>query len=462
MGNGPVAGRDKQKPNAVSIVLRYALLREVSDMTSQFSSNPPSYLETSSLQTDGVFNYDAAFDSGLNDLKAAGFYRSFARLERLPGAFPKALLHEHGETRPVTVWCSNDYLGMGQHPVVEAALHDAATRFGAGAGGTRNIAGTHNVHALLEEEIASLHGKEAALLFTSGYVANEAALSTLAARLPNAVLLSDEMNHASMIAGIRHSKAEKHIFRHNDPDHLEAILKSLDRTRPKIIACESVYSMDGTIAPLVEIAAIAQRYKALTYVDEVHAVGLYGTEGAGIAAEQGVAQHIDFIQGTLAKGFGVMGGYVAGSRRSIDYIRSFAPGFIFTTSLSPVLVNAALESIRHVRKTVELRVKHKQQVLSLKRALRVRGISFRDESSHFIPLIIGDPFVTREAARLLLDHHGLYVQPIFAPTVSPGTERLRLTPTPHHTDVMIDNLADALSEVLSRAWQIKEVNHGMA
>ncbi|MBT4739288.1 MAG: 5-aminolevulinate synthase, partial [Rhodospirillaceae bacterium] len=366
------------------------------------------------------------------------------------------------EAKKVTVWCSNDYLGMGQHPVVESALHDSATRFGAGAGGTRNIAGTHNVHTQLETEIASLHCKEAALLFTSGYVANEAAISTLASRLPNAVLLSDEMNHASMIAGIRHSKAEKHIFRHNDVAHLEQLLAGLDPARPKIILCESVYSMDGTVAPLAAISALAKQYNALTYVDEVHAVGLYGADGAGVAAAQGVAQDIDFIQGTLAKAFGVMGGYVAGSRRAIDYIRSFAPGFIFTTALSPVLANAALESIRHVRQASALRTKHQRQVRCLKDALRSRGIPFRDEPSHIVPTIIGDPFVTREAARLLLDEYSLYIQPIFAPTVAPGTERLRLTPTPLHTDDMIDDLVNALSDVLARVWRSKETSRAVA
>ena len=431
-------------------------------MNNQFAQHPLAYADASLLKSDDAFNYDAAFESDLSDLKESGFYRSFARLERLPGAFPKALLHQQCETVPVTIWCSNDYLAMGQHPVVEAALHDAAARFGAGAGGTRNIAGTHNVHALLEDEIASLHSKEAALLFTSGYVANEASLSTLASRLPQAILVSDEMNHASMISGIRNSKAEKHIFRHNDTVHLEQLLSSFDHSRPKIIACESVYSMDGTVAPLAGIVDIAQRYNALTYVDEVHAVGLYGPSGAGIAAEQGVAPYIDFIQGTLAKSFGVMGGYVAGSCRAIDYIRSFAPGFIFTTALSPVLVNAALESVRYVRQAADLRKVHKRQVASLKGALRARGISFRDEPSHIIPLIIGDPFVTREAARLLLDHYRIYVQPIFAPTVPPGTERLRLTPTPHHTDKMIDHLADALADVLARAWQSREISHAVA
>lgn len=409
-----------------------------------------------------VFNYDAAFDQDLTALKDAGYYRHFARLERVPGAFPTALLHRPGDVQEVTVWCSNDYLGMGQHPVVESALHDAATRFGAGAGGTRNIAGTHNVHAELEVEIASLHGKEAALLFTSGYVANEAAISTLASRLPNAVLLSDEMNHASMIAGIRHSHAEKHIFRHNDAEHLEQLLAGFDFGRPKIILCESVYSMDGTVAPLAAIVELAQRYNALTYVDEVHAVGLYGEDGAGMASAQGVEQDVDFIQGTLAKAFGVMGGYVAGSRRAVDYIRSFAPGFIFTTALSPVLANAALEAIRHVRQSTDLRLKHQRQALRLKEALRSCGIPFRDEPSHIVPTIIGDPFVTREAARLLLEDYGLYVQPIFAPTVAPGTERLRLTPTPLHTDDMIDDLANGLSDVLSRAWRSKEGSRAVA
>jgi 5-aminolevulinate synthase len=431
-------------------------------VTGQSKSSPLVLQKLGPAPSATTFNYDETFDQELTALKDAGFYRDFARLERLPGAFPKALLHGQGREKEVTVWCSNDYLGMGQHPVVESALHDAVTRFGAGAGGTRNIAGTHNVHAQLEEEIASLHCKESALLFTSGYVANEASISTLASRLPNVALLSDEMNHASMIAGIRHSKAEKRIFRHNDVQHLEQLLASLDPARPKIIVCESVYSMDGTVAPLAAIVALAKQYNALTYVDEVHAVGLYGEEGAGVAAAEGVAKDVDYIQGTLAKAFGVMGGYVAGSRRGIDYIRSFAPGFIFTTALSPVLASAALESIRYVRQSAVLRSKHQRQVLRLKEALRARGIPFRDEPSHIVPMIIGDLFVTRESARLLLDEYGLYIQPIFSPTVDPGTERLRLTPTPLHTDAMIDDLASGLSDVLSRAWRLREMSCAMA
>lgn len=416
--------------------------------------------------TAAVFDYEGAFATQLDGLKAAGHYRTFARLEKLPGAFPKALLHDGARTVPVTVWCANDYLGMGQHPVVEEALHQAATQFGAGAGGTRNIAGTHDVHARLEVELSDLHRKEAALLFTSGYVANEAALSTLASRLPGAVFLSDEKNHASMIAGIRHSKAEKRIFRHNDVEHLNTLLAGLDPERPKIIACESVYSMDGTIAPLADIVDVAKRHNALTYLDEVHAVGLYGREGAGIAAAQGVDHEIDFIQGTLAKAFGVMGGYVAGSRRGVDFLRSFAPGFIFTTSLSPVLANAALESIRHVRHADDLRAGHRLSVARLKQALTQRGISFRDEASHIVPVIIGDAFETREAARLLMERYRIYVQPIFAPTVEPGTARLRLTPTPLHTDNMIDDLADALADVLGTCSEfksdLKEGPHALA
>lgn len=408
------------------------------------------------------FNYAAAFDNDLAALSAAGNYRHFARLERLPGAFPMALLHQPGGPQQVTVWCSNDYLGMGQNPVVEAALHDAAQRFGAGAGGTRNISGTHNVHVQLETELADLHGKEAALLFTSGYVANEAALSTLAARLPHAVLLSDEMNHASMIAGIRNSKAEKRIFRHNDVRDLKSMLADIDPARPKIIACESVYSMDGTVAPLADIVSVAKCHNALTYVDEVHAVGLYGPEGAGVAASQGVANDVDFIQGTLAKAFGVMGGYVAGTASSIDFIRSFAPGFIFTSALSPVLANAALESIRHVRTSDPLRKKHQRTVQRLKDALRARHIQFEDEPSHIVPIIIGDPRATKDAAKCLLERYGIYVQPIFAPTVAPGTERLRLTPTPCHTEPMIDDLVAALSDVLNHVLPVKEQRRAVA
>lgn len=412
--------------------------------------------------TERKFDYAEAFDQDLADLKATGNYRHFARLERLPGAFPGALLHHPGGTKQVTVWCSNDYLGMGQHPVVEAALHDAAERFGAGAGGTRNISGTHNIHVQLEAELADMHAKEAALLFTSGYVANEAALSTLASRLPDAVLLSDEMNHASMIAGIRNSKAEKRIFRHNDVQHLKSLLADINPSRPKIIACESVYSMDGTVAPLADIVSVAKRHNALTYVDEVHAVGLYGPEGAGVAASQGVEGDVDFIQGTLAKAFGVMGGYVAGTASSIDFFRSFAPGFIFTTSLSPVLANAALESVRHVRLSDTLRDKHSHAITRLKNALRARHIKFEDEPSHIVPIVIGDPRATKEAARRLLDNYNIYVQPIFAPTVAPGSERLRLTPTPYHSDSMINDLADALSDILDRVLPTREQRRAVA
>lgn len=425
-------------------------------------SHPKPATKASASEVSGAIDYEDVFAAHLNDLKAAGHHRTFARLERVPGKFPKALLHEGENITPVTMWCANDYLGMGQHPIVEAALHDAATQFGAGAGGTRNIAGTHDVHARLEQELCELHRKDSALLFTSGYVANEAALSTLASRLPAAVVLSDEKNHASMIAGIRHSKAEKRIFRHNDVAHLEELISNLDPTRPKIIACESVYSMDGTIAPLADIVEVAKRYNALTYVDEVHAVGLYGREGAGIAAAQGVDHDVDFIQGTLAKAFGVMGGYVAGSRRGIDFIRSFAPGFIFTTALSPVLANAALESIKHVRNADGLRNMHKRQVERLKEALRSRRVSFRDEASHIVPVVIGDAFATREAARLLMERYRIYVQPIFSPTVELGTARLRLTPTPLHTDHMIDELADALVDVLVAVKSLSGASYAVA
>lgn len=426
-------------------------------------SHPKSEQTAAASELSGVVDYEGVFATQLNELKAAGHYRTFARLERVPGAFPEALLHEGERRVPVTVWCANDYLGMGQHPVVEAAMHDAATQFGAGAGGTRNIAGTHDVHARLEQELCELHRKDSALLFTSGYVANEAALSTLASRLPAAVVLSDEKNHASMIAGIRHSKAEKRIFRHNDVAHLDELLSGINFKRPKIIACESVYSMDGTVAPLAEMVDVAKRHNALIYVDEVHAVGLYGREGAGIAAAQGVDHEIDFIQGTLAKAFGVMGGYVAGSRRGIDFIRSFAPGFIFTTALSPVLANAALESIKHVRSNTDgLRNMHKRQVERLKQALRSRRVSFRDEASHIVPVIIGNAFATREAARLLMERYRIYVQPIFAPTVEPGTARLRLTPTPLHTDYMIEELADALVNVLGTIQSLRETSHELA
>ena len=394
--------------------------------------------------------YESFMAHALNDLRSQGNYRQFVRLERQAGSFPLALWHSEKGPVPVTVWCSNDYLGMSQHSDVVTALKDAAERYGAGAGGTRNISGTQDVHAKLEGALARLHAKEQALLFTSGFVANEAILSTVAGRLPGCVVLSDEKNHASMIAGVRHARVEKRIFKHNDIDALHEVLKSLDRDRPKVIAVESVYSMDGTVADLPAVVDLAKRYNALTYVDEVHAVGMYGATGAGVAQRDGVADQIDILQGTLAKAFGVMGGYMAGSRILVDFVRSFAPGFIFTTALSPVLAAAALSSVNVVSRSPELRAKHQDVVAYTREKLTHRGIQVLPGHTHILPVLIGCPVKARSISQALLRHHSLYVQAINHPTVARGTERLRVTPTPLHTHDMADKLVDALSQELSK------------
>ncbi len=414
-----------------------------------FSRKPRVEAGTTSAPAD-VFGYDAFFNHALDGLKGAGNYRHFARLERLPGQFPRALLHSDGAVREVTVWCSNDYLGMSQHPTVEAAMVEAGHTSGAGAGGTRNISGTHQVHAALEAELAALHRKDAALLFTSGYIANQGALATLASRLPNCIVLSDAKNHASMIAGLRQSGAEKLIFRHNDVAHLAELLAALPRERPKLIAVESVYSMDGTIADLRSIAALAKEYGALTYVDEVHAVGLYGVRGGGIIDALGLHDQIDIVQATLAKAFGVMGGYVAASAATIDFLRSFSAEFIFTTSLSPVLVAAALSSVRHVATATDLRIRHQTQVAKLKKALAAARIPVLATDTHIVPVIIGDAKRCKAVCDGLRDNHNIYVQPINFPTVPRGTERLRLTPSPLHTDAQIAALVTALTTELAR------------
>ncbi len=394
--------------------------------------------------------YESFMANALNKLRSEGNYRHFVRLERIAGEYPVARWHSATGVKEVVVWCANDYLGMAQHPQVINALKRAADQYGAGAGGTRNISGTQSVHTSLEKELAVLHNKESALLFTSGFVANEAILSTIAGRLPGCVVLSDEKNHASMIAGIRNARIEKRIFPHNDLHALRDILKNLEPDRPKLIAVESAYSMDGTIADLPALVDLAKTYNALTYVDEVHAVGLYGQTGAGIAERDGVAEYIDILQGTLAKGFGVMGGYMAASRTMVDFVRSFAPGFIFTTALSPVLAEAALASVRYVRGTPDLRTQHQKQVALLKHGLREAGISFLPSDSHIVPVVIGDPVRTKSIADGLLHRHGLYVQPINHPTVPKGTERLRLTPSPWHTEEMIVTLIAALRDELVR------------
>ena len=393
-------------------------------------------------------DYEGFFKTRLDALRAEGRYRVFADLERKAGAFPRA--HDHAANREITVWCSNDYIGMGQHPAVRAAMHDAIERAGAGAGGTRNISGTTHYHVMLEEELASLHNKPAALIFTSGYVANEAALATLASQMPNCVVLSDALNHASMIQGIRHGRTEKLIFNHNDPADLAKRLAAIEPGRPKLVAFESVYSMDGDIAPIGELCDVAHRYGALTYLDEVHAVGLYGASGAGIAERDGVADKVDIIQGTLAKAFGLIGGYVATSLNIVDFIRSYAPGFIFTTSLPPAICAGAVASIRHVKGASELRVRHQERAATVKRKLKEANLPVMPSQSHIVPVLVGDARLCKEASDELMDRHAIYVQPINFPTVPHGTERLRLTPTPQHSDADIDRLVAALSDVWSR------------
>ncbi|MGI4953218.1 MAG: 5-aminolevulinate synthase [Janthinobacterium lividum] len=389
-------------------------------------------------------DYDALLGTHLDALRAEGRYRHFLTLRRQAGAFPSAL-REDGRT--VTVWCSNDYLGMGQHPAVQEAMIAAIREDGAGAGGTRNISGTGRHHVALEAELAALHGKPAALVFNSGFTANEAALSTLASLL-GATILSDADNHASMIAGIRNGRGPKQIFRHNDVDHLAALLAGLPREAPKVVAFESVYSMNGDIAPIRAMAELARAHGALTYIDEVHAVGLYGPGGAGIAAREGVA--IDVVEGTLGKAYGVGGGYVAGSRPLIDAIRSFAPGFIFSTTLTPAVAAGALASIRHLRASDTERTAHQERVRATRNALRAEGLSIVENQSHIVPVLVGDPSLCRRASDLLLEDHGIYIQPINYPTVPRGDERLRITPTPLHDDAAIAHLAASLTSVWDR------------
>jgi len=392
-------------------------------------------------------DYAKKMKEALEAIREEGRYRVFADLKRRRGNFPAAEHFTANEKRSITVWCSNDYLGMGQHPSVLAAMHEAIDTVGAGSGGTRNISGTTHYHVELEAELADLHGKEAALLFTSAYVANDATLSTLVKLLPGAVIFSDEKNHASMIEGIRHGGGPKRIWRHNDLDDLEAKLQEFDRNTPKIIAFESVYSMDGHIAPIGAVCDLAEKYGAITYLDEVHAVGLYGPRGGGIAERDGVMARVDIINGTLAKGFGVMGGYIAGSSDLCDAIRCFASGFIFTTSLAPALAAGALASIRHLKNSDLERARLQKRAKELKQRLTDADLPVVPNPSHIVPVIVGDPVHCKAVTDALLEHYGIYVQPINYPTVARGTERIRLTPSPVHTDAQMDYLVQSLTEL---------------
>ncbi len=396
-------------------------------------------------------NYDEIFDKAIDRLHAEGRYRVFIDILRNKGKFPNARCFAgHNGPKPITVWCSNDYLCMGQHPKVIAAMEEALHDVGAGSGGTRNIGGNTHYHVELEAELASLHGKGAALLFTSGYVSNEATLATLAKILPGCIIYSDELNHASMIAGIRNSGCEKRVWRHNDLAHLEELLANDDPALPKLIAFESVYSMDGDIAPIAAICDLADKYNAITYCDEVHAVGMYGEHGGGITERDEVADRVTIIEGTLGKAFGVMGGYIAADQKIVDVIRSYAPGFIFTTSLSPVLVAGVLASVKHLKQSGEERAAQQANAARLKQLFAEAGLPVMQSATHIVPLMVGDPVKAKKISDTLLAEYGAYVQPINFPTVPRGTERLRFTPGPQHTEEMMQDLTNALVEIWDR------------
>jgi 5-aminolevulinate synthase len=397
-----------------------------------------------------VINYHGYFTDALDRLRNERRYRVFADLERMAGRFPHALWHSPAGPKNVVIWCSNDYLGMGQHPKVVGAMVETATRMGTGAGGTRNIAGNNHPLVELERELADLHRKEAALVFTSGYISNETGISTLARLMPGCLILSDAWNHNSMIEGVRQAHCEKQILRHNDMAHLQELLAGADPLRPKLIVFESLYSMDGDVAPVAQICELAARYGAMTYIDEVHAVGMYGPRGGGIAERDGVMGRIDVIEGTLAKAFGCLGGYLAGSRALIDAVRSYAPGFIFTTALPPSVCAAATAAIRHLKNSSWERDRHQERAARTKAVLTAAGLPVMTNPTHIVPVFVGDPQRCKQASDLLLAEHGIYIQPINYPTVPKGTERLRITPSPYHEDTLIDALAEALVDVWQR------------
>lgn len=399
-------------------------------------------------------DYNSIFSQSLKNISDEGRYRVFMDIERIKGDFPNAIWHNEGEEKNIIVWCSNDYLGMGQHPDVISAMEVALKKVGAGSGGTRNISGTNHYHVLLESELADLHSKEAGLLFTSGYISNEASISTLAKLLPGCIIFSDELNHASMIKGVLGAGCEKKIFKHNDVKHLERLLSEADSEVPKIILFESVYSMDGDFSPIEEFCDLADKYQCLTYMDEVHAVGMYGPRGGGVAEKRGLMDRVDIIEGTLGKAFGLMGGYITGTKNIIDCVRSFASGFIFTTSLSPVITAGALASVRHLKNSNVEREAHQERAATLKQKLHDANLPVMPSDSHIVPVLVGDAVLCKQASDILLNDFGIYVQPINYPTVPRATERLRFTPNPLHTNEMMDHLVEALTHV----WQKLDID----